>query len=220
MTTPAVKRTAVRRVSVLSADGTDATVRTVYCPRRERSEAFEKCCGCSHLRHVDVADDGEHGTVDCAVTAPPTNGKAKEPSLRDAAAHARLVDVLGDDVLCVMADVTIGDAAALMLRSNLRALPVVDQAQKLVGMLSQADLVRARERAAGDAVEKVMTPLAHGLPEDAPLAYAISLMAFEGLHEVPAVASDGRVVGLLSSVDALRWVARGLGYATPSKPAQ
>jgi CBS-domain-containing membrane protein len=57
----------------------------------------------------------------------------------------------------------------------------------------------------------------HGLPEEAPLAYAISLMAFEGLHEVPAIASDGRVVGMLTAIDALRWMANGLGYVLPTK---
>lgn len=222
MTTPAVKRTAVRRVTVLSADGTDATVRTVFCPRRERSEAFEKCCGCSHMKEIHVADDGEHGCVDCSVVAPPPppkgKGDKKEVSLRDAAALARLVDAMSDDLACVRADVLVEDAAKLMLDRGIRALPVVDEQRKLVGILSKSDLVRARhEVEAGTRVEKVMTPLVHGLPEEAPLAYAISLMAFEGLHEVPAIASDGRVVGMLTAIDALRWMANGLGYVLPTR---
>jgi CBS domain-containing protein len=215
MTMSAVKRTAVRRVTMLCADGSDATVRTVFCPRRERSEAFEKCCGCSHMRDIDVADDGEHGTVDCSVT-PPANGKKKDETLRDAAARARLMDAMSDDLACVRDDVKLEDAAKLMLERGLRAIPVVDDGRRLVGLLTSADLVRSRQEGELPVRER-MTPLAHGVPEDAPLAYAVSLMAFEGLSEVPAIAADGRVVGMLSAVDALRWMAKGLGYALPAR---
>jgi CBS domain-containing protein len=32
-------------------------------------------------------------------------------------------------------------------------------------------------------------------------------MAYEGVHRVPVVAADGRVVGILSSLDVVRWLA-------------
>jgi CBS domain-containing protein len=224
--TQTVRRNAVRRCTVLSADGSDAEVRTVFCPRRERSEAFEKCCGCSHMREVGVDEGGERGFVDCSVPAPrraQDDDEDGELGLKEAAAGTRLMDVMADDVACVREDVRLADAARLMLARSVRALPVVDEARRLVGILSKSDLVRGEvEGKRADAlVSSVMTPLVHGLPEDAPLAYAISLMSNQSLHEVPAVASDGRVVGMLTAVDALRWIARGLGYVQPGpKPAR
>lgn len=61
-----------------------------------------------------------------------------------------------------------------------------------------------------------MSPLVHGLPEKAPVAYAISLMATEAVHEVPIVDRDGRVVGMFTATDALRWVAQAMGYVLPA----
>ena len=40
-------------------------------------------------------------------------------------------------------------------------------------------------------------------------------MAFEGLHEVPVVDAHGHVIGMVTSTDALRWVAQSLGYVVP-----
>ena len=217
------KRLAVRRCRVVSADGSETTTRSVHCPRRERSETVERCCGCSHMRTIDVEDDGDRGAVECTVPAPPTRGDRRrktKPDVAEAAAHARLHEVMTDDVTCVRADALVEAAAALVAARGVRALPVVDETRKLVGILSKSDLLRAtsEEGSASRTVSEVMTPLVHGLPEEAPIAYAISLMAAERLHEVPAVSSDGRVVGMLTALDALRWVARSLGYAVPDDP--
>jgi CBS-domain-containing membrane protein len=37
-------------------------------------------------------------------------------------------------------------------------------------------------------------------------------MAFEGLHHVPVVSDSGQVVGMLSVLDVLNWLARNIGY--------
>ena len=57
-----------------------------------------------------------------------------------------------------------------------------------------------------------MTPVAFTLEETAPLAYAAALMATEGVHRLPVVALDGKVVGILSSMDVLRWMAEASGF--------
>jgi hypothetical protein len=40
-------------------------------------------------------------------------------------------------------------------------------------------------------------------------------MAYEGLHHVIVTAGDGRPIGIVSSLDVLRWVARQSGYIMP-----
>jgi CBS domain-containing protein len=61
-------------------------------------------------------------------------------------------------------------------------------------------------------VADVMTPAAFVLSENAPLAQAAALMAFERVHRVPVVGDDGRVVGIVTSIDILRWLAQEGGY--------
>jgi CBS domain-containing protein len=57
-----------------------------------------------------------------------------------------------------------------------------------------------------------MTKVAHALPESAPLAYAFGLLAAGDLRQAPVVQEDGRVVGMVTATDLIRWVARDLGY--------
>lgn len=71
------------------------------------------------------------------------------------------------------------------------------------------------ERVSRATVGEIMTPLAITLPEEEQLSRACAVMAFEGIHRVPVVAADGRVVGLLSTTDVMRWLARGAGYRLP-----
>ena len=52
-----------------------------------------------------------------------------------------------------------------------------------------------------------MTPVAYTLREDDPLSRAAAVMAVEHVHHLPIVAADGRVVGMLSSLDFARWIA-------------
>ncbi len=58
--------------------------------------------------------------------------------------------------------------------------------------------------------------LVFSLPEHASLAQAAALMALEGVHRIPVVAADGKVVGIVSSLDLMRWMARRGGYVLPS----
>jgi CBS domain-containing protein len=64
------------------------------------------------------------------------------------------------------------------------------------------------ERIARATVGEIMMPLAFTLEETQPLAHACALMAVEGVHRLPIVGSDGKIVGILSSLDVLRWVAQ------------
>jgi len=50
------------------------------------------------------------------------------------------------------------------------------------------------------------------LPESATLSRAAAVMAYEGVHQIPVVASDGTIVGLISALDVARWLAQHDGY--------
>jgi Mg/Co/Ni transporter MgtE len=94
-------------------------------------------------------------------------------------------------------------AAALMLAElGYAALPVLDQADHLIGVITSGDLLRAGEL--DDTVGAVMTTPAVSIPGAAALAEVMSMLVGHGLRSLPVVDADGRVVGMFSRGDALR----------------
>lgn len=72
---------------------------------------------------------------------------------------------------------------------------------------------------ANSCVGDIMTPLVFALPEGATIPQAAALMAYEGVHRAPVVSLDDRVVGVVSSLDVLRWVGRSHGFVVPDRRA-
>ncbi len=64
-------------------------------------------------------------------------------------------------------------------------------------------------------VADAMTCAAFTVSENAPVAQAVMLMASRGVHRVPVVSDDGRVAGMITSIDVLRWLARQGGHPVP-----
>jgi CBS domain-containing protein len=87
-------------------------------------------------------------------------------------------------------------------------------------MVSRTDVLAAQSqlRGAGENqrvpvnVDDIMTPLVFAVHEHVSASQAAGLMAVEGVRHVIVVASSGEVVGLLSALDVLRWVAERDGF--------
>lgn len=153
-------------------------------------------------------------------------------------------EVMTKHVVCVPPDLGIEALTDLFLERGISGAPVVDASGRTLGVVSKTDVLRdyadrgetgevgkPEVQAGGiraqldrgmhvqetkDAtVQDVMTPLAFTLTEDASIARASALMALEGVHRVPVVAKNGKVVGILSALDVLRWLAKTEGYAVP-----
>ncbi|WP_254537738.1 CBS domain-containing ParB/RepB/Spo0J family partition protein [Halomarina litorea] len=68
--------------------------------------------------------------------------------------------VMNDDLIVAHPDMDITDAARVILRSGIQKLPVVDDTGNLVGIISNADVVRSQiERATPSKVEKLIETL-------------------------------------------------------------
>lgn len=92
---------------------------------------------------------------------PVTDGRHVEGfvSARDlllAADHEPMFRVMSDDLVVAHPEMAVQDAARVILRSGIQKLPVVDDAGTLVGIISNADVIRSQiERATPDKVEKL-----------------------------------------------------------------
>ena len=143
--------------------------------------------------------------------------------------------LMSADVICVRDDVSVEDLTALLLERAISGLPVVDAAGLPIGVVSKTDVVRdgyenagyeeldqaaMRELGAGfhglplarRTVRDIMIGMSFALCEDATLSQACALMAYESVHRVPVTSADGKVVGILSALDVMRWIAERDGY--------
>jgi CBS domain-containing protein len=74
--------------------------------------------------------------------------------------HEPIFKVMTTDLLVAHPEMQITDAARVILRSGIKQLPVVDDAGNLVGIISNADVIRSQiERATPGKVEKLMQTL-------------------------------------------------------------
>src|SRR5450759_4692879 len=131
-------------------------------------------------------------------------------------------DVMTRNVISVAPDMTVLQAARLMLQHHISGLPVIDKAGKLVGVLSEGDFLRRREtrterrrsrwleflmgpgriaaeysHSHGNKVSEVMTPEMQTVDEVTPIEDIVDLMERRRIKRVPVVCG-GQVVGIVT----------------------
>jgi CBS domain-containing protein len=117
--------------------------------------------------------------------------------------QAPVRDVMTTEVVTAQETELVEDAAVGMLRGRHSSLPVVDAAGRVLGVVSEADLLGAAagRRPGPLTVGRVMTAPAVTVPADATVATARALVLERGLRTLPVVDGDGRLVGVLGRSD-------------------
>lgn len=95
---------------------------------------------------------------------------------------------------------TVGQALELIEQHRVRHLPVVDDGENLVGIVSEKDLLRACHDLQ---VEQIMTTPVVTVTEYTALEEAARIMADHRISSLPVV-RHGRVVGLITETDLFR----------------
>ena len=120
----------------------------------------------------------------------------------------RVVDVMTSDVITVRAGTTITEAARLMFRNRISGLPVCDENDLLVGMITEADFLRLEvarhNETIMDTVETVGQVMTENVTTIAPgvaLADAARVMVYEDINRLPVVDSESRMLGIISRLD-------------------
>lgn len=129
-------------------------------------------------------------------------------------APSSVADVMTSAVVSIAEDASLAAAARLLDEHQIAGVPVVDAAGALVGVLSQADLVRARatqhlwQNWQGLAVRDLMTRPALTINASASLGDAARLMEEHRVHRLVVVADDGTSpIGIVSTSDLVRVLA-------------
>jgi CBS domain-containing protein len=130
----------------------------------------------------------------------------------------RVADLMTIDPITVELEATIEVAEELMRRHRVSGLPVVDRAGRLIGVISQTDilyldvpavraLIRNRER--GVRVHEVMSAPPVTIDASASIQDAAIRMHSEHIHRLVAVDEHGRPVGVISAMDFVTLAAEG-----------
>ena len=162
------------------------------------------------LSRVDV--------VEAMLAAPDAAALAALPVLADTPLPEQLLvrDLMSVRPVAVEAATPLRDAALLMVRRGLTALPVLDEDGRLLGLLSDKELIRdmlasylqggtGRPAPEGGPrlVRDVMTRQVLCVSPDQPLADVASLMSNKDVERVPVV-REGQLVGFLTRGDIVR----------------
>jgi len=157
----------------------------------------------------------------------PTDGGIPTQSSRSRSCHyGRMItvnEVMTRRVVTASPETTFKEAVGLLERNRVSGLPVVDRTGKVVGIVSEADLLNKaekrdpdayvlesrrhrldRSRAAALDVGSAMSREVTSVRADAPIALAAREMHLRGFKRLPVVDADGRLVGIVSRSDLLK----------------
>jgi CBS domain-containing protein len=131
-------------------------------------------------------------------------------------------DVMTTSVVFVREDADFKEIVTVMRSRRVSALPVLDAADRVIGVVSEADLLakeaepefprglirlawrlNQRSKAAGMTAAEVMAKPAITIGEDAPVAEAARLMQSRRVKRLPVVDDHGRLCGIVSRTDVL-----------------
>ena len=126
---------------------------------------------------------------------------------------ATVSTLMSQPVLTVEVGESLWDAWQLLFVSGLRHLVVIDRDGTSLGVLSDRNILaevpataeHLSARQVGDVL--AMVPLVSVRPTDHPLT-AARLMAGNTVEAVPVLDDAGRLVGIVTETDIVRWLAR------------
>jgi len=152
-------------------------------------------------------------------------------SYRNRLRGLRCADIMSSPVVTVEFGTPLADAWALLQQHRIKALPVVDRVQRIVGIVTRADFMRAaeghqREGLTGrlqtllkpspathstkpEVVGQIMTRQVRVASADRAIAELVPLFSATGHHHLPIVGEQARLVGILTQSDLVKALSHG-----------
>lgn len=150
--------------------------------------------------------------------------------------------IMTESVISFEAGTDIVTATRIMLERGISGAPVLDETGRPIGMVSKTDLleawhaqaaapqparlghadevadlpVKAQEEPVATAIAgDIMVPYLLAVSSRAPISLAAALMAYEGVHRLLVLDESNQMVGIVSALDVLRWLAQLSGFCLP-----
>jgi len=128
-----------------------------------------------------------------------------------------VVDVMTTNVITITAQQTKQQAARLLSQHRISGLPVVNDEQVVIGVVSEYDIISKQ----GQTVDEIMTRGVISVTPDTNLDEVSHLLVHERIKRLP-VLDQGKLVGIVSRADlvrevAMRWVCHVCGEVVHSE---
>jgi len=114
---------------------------------------------------------------------------------------ATVAEVMNTSVLTVEPTASIGEAAEKMIEAGVGAVVVMEDMVRIVGIVTERDLMRAvaqRARAAEARVRQWMTESVVTIEPETTVKDAAKMMFEKNFRHLPVVNSEGRLLGIAS----------------------
>jgi CBS domain-containing membrane protein len=143
----------------------------------------------------------------------------------------RCADIMSTPVITVEFGTPLGEAWDLLQQHHIKALPVVDRVQRIVGIVTRADFMHAaegqhREGLAGrlqtllkpspathsskpEVVGQIMSRQVRVASAERAIAELVPLFSATGHHHIPIVGEQARLVGILTQSDLVKALSDG-----------
>jgi CBS domain-containing protein len=121
-------------------------------------------------------------------------------------------EIMTRKVITASPHLSIKELAMLLIRNQISGVPVADERGKIVGLVSEADIIAKK----GKQVQSIMSSEVFSVAEEASIEEIAQLMTTRRIKRVP-VMRDGRLVGIVSRADIVNTIAMGdnLALHTP-----
>lgn len=139
--------------------------------------------------------------------------------------NLRCADIMSSPVVTADYGMPLGEAWNLMRQRRIKALPVVDQAGRILGIVTAGDFLKLAEvdAPAGlgqrlrallsdrpEVVGHVMTRKVQVISSARPVLELLPLMAGAGHHHIPIIDAERRLAGIITQTDLLRALYRAV----------
>lgn len=122
-------------------------------------------------------------------------------------------EIMTREVITIRPETSVHEIARLLLEHRITGLPVVDDERRVVGIVSEFDLIAKRGRTASDIMSKDVIAVS----EDTPAETIAELIVRQRVRRVP-VLREGQLVGIITRADLIRlfaltrWTCTHCGY--------
>ena len=113
-------------------------------------------------------------------------------------------DIMTRDIITVSPSIKVKDLALIFTKNQISGAPVADKNGKIIGLVSEADIVAKR----GKDAKAIMSKKVISVPQDASVEEIARLMATHAIKRLP-VMDNGKIIGIVSRADIVNAVAMG-----------
>ncbi len=132
-------------------------------------------------------------------------------------------DIMTKEVITVTRDTPVVDVIGILLKNRITGVPVTDKEGKLVGIISESDLIykeksllpltaywvnqeefiKACKKALATKTGEAMSATVYTVTEETSVEDITALMIEKGIKRVPVI-KDGKVIGIITRADILK----------------